>query len=50
MAHHHPPEVDPKDIERAATMWDAFVQKGKYATILTCALLVLLALMFVNFS
>lgn len=48
--HHTPPEVDPKDLARAQDAWESFVQGGKYAAMATAAVLVFLALAFVNFS
>jgi hypothetical protein len=51
MANHHTPvDVDPKELERAAQMWNAFVQGGKYVTIATIAVLLFLALAFIDFS
>jgi hypothetical protein len=50
MAHHPTPDVDPKNLETAHEMWTAFTKSGKYAVILTCVILVGLALAFVKFS
>lgn len=47
--HHDPVDVDPKDLERAQTMWANFVQGGTYATVATIIILVGLALGYVKF-
>jgi len=49
MGEHKQVKVDPKEIQQAQTMWINFVQGGKYSIILITAILVLMALAFVQF-
>lgn len=47
---HQAVEADPKALAEARAMWSAFTKGGKYASIATAVILVLLALAFVDFS
>lgn len=49
MGNHKAVEVDPKALAEAEKMWANFIVGGKLAIAGTCAILVLLALMFVKF-
>lgn len=49
MAKHKPVEIDPKEIKRAEELWAGFIVWSKYSTIGTCATLVILAAVFIDF-
>lgn len=49
MTHHTPPDLDPKQIEEAKTLWRNFTIGGKYSIYATAIILILLALGFVKF-
>jgi len=48
MANHESVEVTPKQIERAETTWHQFAVAGKWATIGTCVIMVILGLVFID--
>ncbi len=43
-------DVDPQELQNAQDMWHAFACGSKYAIIFTCGVLVLLALIFIDFT
>ncbi len=49
MANHTPPEIDPEQLESAETLWRNFTIGGKYSIYATVAILIALALGFVQF-
>lgn len=50
MADQQPVEADPKELEKAQELWENFMAVSKIACVGVAAILVLLALAFVDFS
>ena len=50
MADQQPVEADPKELEKAQQFWDNFMIGSKYACYGIAAILLVLALVFVDFS
>jgi len=49
MAHHAPVQDDPKQLENARHLWANFMQITKYSVIGIAALLLVMAMIFVQF-
>jgi hypothetical protein len=49
MGHHTQVQADPKEVKRAQEMWHNVTQAGKWGIVAIAALLIALALVFIDF-